>query len=344
MGSYWTFLGTYTDQESDGIYCCLMDESTGTLSDPRLAAKTAQPSFLALGPDSDILYAVNECKDGAVTAFRVEDEGGLSELNSQIIGPADPCHCSVDPSSEYLFVAHYTGGAVSILPLADDGTLYEPAVIEHEGSSVHPDRQTSPHPHSVVVGPNGKYLYVPDLGTDEVVVYRINREAGELERRSAVQVHVGAGPRHLQFHDEDAYIINELDSTLSRFAWEPSSGTLKEKATVATLEDRYEEENYTADVHAHPGSDRIYGSNRGHDSIAIIDTSDGDLELLDTESTRGECPRNFAISPEGEYLFAANQHSDTIVPFSINDSGLNATNDIVEVPQPVCIVTVDDSN
>lgn len=340
MSRFLLYVGTYTDGDSDGIYACRMDESTGKLLDATLAAEAEDPSFLALSHDHETLYAVNECEEGAVTAFRIGDDGALTERDRRVIGPADPCHCSLSPGSEHLFVAHYTGGAVSVLPIAD-GELGDPTVIEHEGSSVHPERQTAPHPHSVTVGPQGEYLYVPDLGADEIVVYDIDPDSGELRRHDVVQVREGAGPRSLRFHDGAAFLVNELDSTLSRFVRDSSTGTLEHIDTVETIEGSHDGENYPAHVSVHPNSNRVYASNRGHDSVAIVDCADDGLQVLGTESTNGEWPRHFTLSPGAEYLLSANSQSDTIVPLEIDSDGrLTVMDEVIDVPQAVCIVVV----
>ena len=338
------YLGTYTDGDSDGIYRCTMDERTGRLTNVELAAETENPSFLAVNPRRDHLYAVNEVDDGAVTAFEIGADGELTFLDEQVIGPANPCYCSVDATGQYLLVAHYTGGAVSILAVEDDG-LGEATIHDHEGKSVHPERQTAPHPHSITPGPQNEFVYVPDLGTDEVVVYDLDLAAGTLERHESVFVHEGAGPRHLEFGPggERGYLINELDSTLSVFE-QDASGGLVHVDTVDTVTSDYDGDNFTADVHVHPSGEYVYGSNRGHDSIAVVDCSNGTVGLVDTEPTRGEWPRNFALSPRGEYLFAANARSDTVSPFAVEreTGSLKAAGEPVEVPHPVCILPVDD--
>ncbi|RQG93620.1 lactonase family protein [Natrarchaeobius chitinivorans] len=334
------YVGTYTDEAGEGIYHCRVDESTGELSEPQLAAPTQNPSFLATHPHLDVLYAVNETDDGSVTAFAIADDGGLEPLDERSIGPAGPCHCSVDSTGQYLLVAHYSGGAVSVLALADDGRIGAPTVVEHEGSSVHPDRQTAPHPHSIVPGPNDEFVYVADLGTDEVVVYALNREEDALERRDVVSIHDGAGPRHVTFdaERERAYLINELDSTLSVFDWSADSGGLSHVDTVETLEGPIETENYPAAICLHPSTDYVYGSNRGHDSVAVLDCSGRDLELVETVSTGGEWPRSMTLSSGGKYLIVANEHSETIVPFAVgDDGGLEELEGRVSVPHPVCV-------
>ncbi len=340
MTTYRTFLGTYTRNGSEGIYEARMDTEAGAIVDVEVAARTDDPSFLATDPTESYLYAANEIEAGSVTAYRIEEDG-LIELDRLEIGPAAPCHVSVDDTGSYVFAAHYFGGATSIAPIHDDGRLGPATVYGHEGSSVHPDRQTEPHPHSANVGPSNERLYVPDLGTDEIVIYEIDRKAGELHHRTSVDLHEGAGPRHMAWdvENETAYVINELDSTLTRYRWKADSGALFHQATVDTLRDDPVDENYPADLHVHPNGRYVYGSNRGEDNIAVFDASGAGISLIALESTRGEWPRNFTLSPAGDHLFVANEHSDNIVTFEIDSDGvLTRTGHETDVPMPVCIL------
>jgi len=336
-------VGTYTDEESEGIYTYRIDvEDDVSIRSETVTQLGDNPSFLAVHPSGEFLYAVQEVEDGRVTAFRRNADGSLSRLNQESSGASGPCHCSVHPSGEYLLVAHYTGGAVSILPIRADGEVAPPAEIHrHEGLSVHPERQTPPHPHSITPGPNGRHLYVPDLGTDEIVVYGF--EDGSLERTEAVSLDDGAGPRHLTFHPNEqfAYVINELDSTVTVLE-RTDRGSLVERGTVSTLPADYHGENITADIHVHPSGEWVYGSNRGHDSIVTfaVDRDGGELMPVDYVHTGGEWPRNFALDATGQVLFAENQHSNTILAFRIEESTGEPikTDTVVENPAPTCML------
>ncbi|RQG87814.1 lactonase family protein [Natrarchaeobius halalkaliphilus] len=335
------FVGTYTDTESEGIYRCRVDEPTGSIDDIELVAATDDPSFLAVDPTHRFLYAVNEVDTGAVTAYRITTGNDLEEINRQSIGPADPCYCSLDRTGNYLFVAHYTGGAVSILPIDDDGSVNEPTVTHHSGSSVDPDRQTAPHPHSIVPGPDTDFVYVPDLGTDDVVVYELDRTAGALRERTSVSVQEGAGPRHIEFDSEGsrAYLINELNSTITAFEWDRRSGELSPIETVSTLPNEFDGDNITADIHVHPSGSFVYGSNRGHDSIAVFELTENGLERLEIVETGGSWPRNFCLGSSGESLWVANAHTDTIVGFELvgSDGTIVQIGSSVSVAKPVCL-------
>lgn len=263
MSEQVAYVGTYTDKESEGIYTYHIDiKDDVTIRSETVTQIGDNPSFLAVHPSGEFLYAVHDVEDGRVTAFRRDTDGSLRRLNQESSGASRPCHCSVHPSGEYLLIAHYTGGAVSTLPIRADGGVAPPAETHrHEGSSVHPERQTQPHPHSITPGPTGRHLYVPDLGTDEIVVYEF--DDGALERADAVSIDDGAGPRHLTFHPNEqfAYVINELDSTVTVLE-RTDRGSLLERGTVSTLPPDYGGENITADIHVHPSGVWVYGSNR----------------------------------------------------------------------------------
>ncbi|WP_258560452.1 lactonase family protein [Halorhabdus salina] len=332
-----TYVGTYTDGDSDGIYA--HETTAGQLGDGQLAAPATDPSYLTIHPSGNYFYAVNEVAEGAVTAFAIDDEGELNQLNRRSIGPADPCHCSVDPTGQYLLVAHYTGGAISVVPIGADGSLGESTVHEREGSSVDPDRQTAPHPHTIRPGPDGRFVYVADLGTDEIVRYVLDDDAGTLDAKEAVSLHEGAGPRQFDYGpDGTVYCVNELDSTLTVLDRE-ADGTLTIRETVETVPADYDGENAPGAVAVHPSGWFVYASNRGHDSIATFEVTSTGLEAVEIVSTRGECPRDFALDPDGDYLLVVNADTDSIVPFAIDDAigTLDATGQTVTAPSPVCV-------
>ncbi|WP_247004334.1 lactonase family protein [Halosolutus gelatinilyticus] len=340
------FVGTYTSGASDGLYTCdITPDEAPTLRRSESSELADNPSFLTLHPTCRRLYAVHEVEAGSVTAIAIDDEGrGLRRLNRVDSGASGPCHSSVHPSGDFLFVAHYTGAAVSVIPIWRDGTLAPTSdIVSHEGSSADPERQAGAHPHSVIPGPDGRFLYVPDLGTDEIVVYELDERNGAIERAGAFGAEPGAGPRHLEFHPNGryGYVINELDSTLTALERDPETGSLSEIATRSTLPPSFDGENATADVHVHPSGRWVYGSNRGHDSIAIfeINNETGAITPAGHESTRGEWPRHFAIDDTGAFLFAENRASDTIVVFRIDEGtgALAATGETISIPEPVCM-------
>jgi 6-phosphogluconolactonase len=247
-------------------------------------------------------------------------------------------------------VANYLGGSAAVFPVLDGGDLGEAScVARHEGSGPNPKRQQQPHPHSANLGPNEDFVYVPDLGTDRVMIYRLDVERAVIEPSDpdSAELAPGSGPRHMTFHPNErfAYVINELGNTITGFAYDAETGALEEIETVPTLPEGFDGENKTADIHITPSGKFLYGSNRGHDTLVIyrIDEETGKLTFVGHEPTQGKTPRNFAIDPTGQYLLAANRESDNIVIFRIDgETGkLEPTGQIVEVPAPVCIVMME---
>jgi 6-phosphogluconolactonase len=352
-GGHFVYIGTYTGAKSKGIYLSRLDPASGTLAKPALAAEAVNPTFLALHPNGGVLYAANEIgnfggkKAGAVGAFRIDRaSGALTLLNQAASVGAGPCHVVVDATGKTVLVANYGGGSVAALPIRADGSLGEAtAFVQHQGSSVDPRRQEGPHAHCVNLDAANRFAFVTDLGLDKVLIYRLDPAQGALVANDppSASVKPGAGPRHLAFHPAGrfAYVINEMGSTLTAFAYDAARGALRELETVSTLPTGFTGGNSTAEVVAHPSGKFLYGSNRGHNSIAVyaIDAAQGKLTLVEHQSTRGRTPRNFAIDPTGRWLLAANQDTDNIVLFRIDaQSGrLAATEQVIEVGAPVCI-------
>jgi 6-phosphogluconolactonase len=352
------YIGTYTagQSTSKGIYLLDMDPVSGELSPPRLAGEAVNPSFLAIHPTRKFLYAVGEMSDfegrrsGAVSAFAIAPESGeLTLLNQQPSGGRGPCHVVVDHEGRHVLVANYSSGSAAVLPIDADGRLGEPtAVVQHEGSGPNERRQQGPHAHAVNLDPAGRYAFVADLGVDKVFVYRFDRTTGALTPNDppAAGVAPGAGPRHFAFHPGGglAYVINELLSTVTAFAYYPDRGVLRELQTVPTLPAGFDEENTTAEIRVHPSGRFLYGSNRGHDSIAAfsIDQGTGRLTPIGHQSTGGRTPRNFNIDPSGRWLVAANQASDTLVVLAIDQQTgrLTPAGITAEVPAPVCVTFI----
>ena len=349
------YIGTYTGAKSKGIYLSRLNLKTGALSAPALVAETPSPSFLALHPTRDLLYAVNEVDSfagqatGSVSAFAI-DRGGsaLRPLNRQPSGGKGPAHIVVDPVGVGVLVANYGGGSVAVLPIEKDGSLRTPSsVIQHTGSSVNPNRQKEPHAHSVNLDAGGRHAYVADLGIDKVMIYAFDAAKGLLTANDppSVSLPPGSGPRHFAIHPNGrfAYVINELSLTVTAFTRFAATGALTAVQTVSTLPSGTAPNPAfsTAEVQVHPSGKFLYGSNRGHDSITVfaIDEGTGRLTYVESESTQGSTPRGFGIDPTGEFLLAGNQRSDSIVVFRI-DRGTGALTPAgvsVEVGAPVCI-------
>lgn len=352
-GDLLVFFGTYTRTGSEGIYTYRMDPESGALERLSVVSGIENPSFLALHPSGRHLYAVSEIaefegqKTGTVSAYSIDSASGqLSFLNLQPSAGAIPCHLVVDQAGRNLLLATYTGGTVASFPIDSEGRL-GPAVsvIQHEGSSVDPVRQTGPRAHSINLDPGNRFAVAADLGTDEVMVYRFDTATGVLEPNEppSVSVAPGGGPRHFAFHPSGrfGYVINEMGSTVTAFRYDGEKGTLDPIQTITTLPEDFQGVTHTAEVRVHPSGRFLYGSNRGHDSIAIfsIDQETGQLTARGQEPTRGKTPRNFEIDPAGTWLLAANQDSDSVVVFRIDSQtgALEATGQTADVPMPVCI-------
>lgn len=342
------FLGTYTRDQSRGIYVTRLDPVTGRLTAPELAAEARNPSFLALHPSRQFLYAVSELDgSGGVSAFALDPATGrLRGLNQQPSGGRGPCHVSVDHTGRMLLVANYSSGSVAALPIRDDGSLAPPvSVVQHVGASVHPRRQGGPHAHCILPDPQNRRALVCDLGVDKVFAYPLDAAGGGLLTNgvAAATLPPGAGPRHLTFsaNGRFVYVINELNSTLAVFAYQSRRGEFSLRQTVGTLPADFTGENTTADIHVHPGGKFLYGSNRGHDSLAVfaINRATGRLSLIEHVPTGGRTPRNFGLDPTGRWLLAANQNSDSVVVFRVDDrtGRPTPTGQVLEVGAPVCV-------
>jgi 6-phosphogluconolactonase len=354
MGEYFVYVGTYTVQKSSkGIYVCRFDSATGKLTSLELAADTVNPTFLAVHPNRRFLYAANEISDykgqksGGVSAFAIDrGTGKLTFLNEVASRGADPCHLVVDKTGKYVLVANYTGGSVAVFPVGADGRLgAATAFVQHAGSSVNPARQEGPHAHSINLSPDNRFAIAADLGLDELLVYRFDPARGTVAANNPpfAKVNPGAGPRHFTFlpGGSFAYVINEMGSTVTAFSYDAAGGVLRTLQTISTLPKGFAGQNDDAEVQALPSGKFLYGSNRGHDSIAVfaIDAGRGTLTPVEHVSTQGKTPRNFAIDPTGAYLLAENQDSDSIVVFHIDSKTgrLTPTGQTLEVPSPVCV-------
>ena len=344
---YLVYLGTwYTAEESPGIHVCRFNAATGELVFLGLAAETSNSDFLAVHPNGRYIYATSE-KLGTVAAFAIDrGTGKLRFLNKINAGGADPTHIDIDPMGRAVGIANYTGGSTSVLRVNEDGRLGEmTAIVHHTGSSVNPKRQEGPHPHSVNFAPDNRFAVAVDLGADKLLVYRYDAAVGSLaaSHQEYVTVHPGAGPRHFAFHPTGrfAYVINEFESTVTAFAYDAEGGSLEALQTITTLPQGFAGANLTAEVRVHPSGRFLYGSNRGHNSIAVfsIDSEKGTLTPVEIVSSRGDWPRNFRIDPTGRYLINANRDSDKVVVFGIDQrSGrLTPTGQVIDIDAPVCV-------
>jgi 6-phosphogluconolactonase len=347
------YIGTYTGDASKGIYAFRFDDGTGALTPVGLVAETKSPSFLAVSPNRKFLYAVNEIssfegeKAGSVTAFSIDEQSGkLTPLNAKSSKGDGPCHLAVDATGKFLAIANYGGGNFSLLPVGADGRLGDSvAILVNGGSGPDKERQEGPHAHAVVFDARNRYLLGADLGLDRVFVYKFDPATGAVGANdpASVQLAPGAGPRHVAFHPTLplVFAINELTSTITTLSWDPASGRLAAAGSVSSLPAGYSSDNSTAEIAVHPNGRFLYGSNRGHDSVAVFAIAPtGNLTLVEHESTRGQTPRNFAIDPAGKWLIAANQKSNSLAVFSIDQGSgaLTPVGPLAPVGTPVCVL------
>jgi 6-phosphogluconolactonase len=345
------YIGTYTSGKSQGIYVYRLNMTTGELSHLKTVANVVDPSFLTIDRKRRFLYAVNEVSQfegkpsGALSSFSIDPKtGDLKYLNQKPSQGGSPCYVTLDRTERFVLLANYEAGNVSVLPIKRDGSLDAAvSVMQHVGSSVNRDRQLGPHAHCITLDRWNRYAFAVDLGIDKVMIYRFDSRKGTLTNHASVQIKPGAGPRHLTFHPNNryAYVINELDSTLTTCAYDSNRGALRPQQTISTLPAGYSEASFCADVHVSPSGKFLYGSNRGHDSIVVfaIDKRSGELTLVEHVSTGGKWPRNFTIDPTGTFLLAANQKSDSVVTFRMDPTTgrLKPTGHTAEIPTPVCL-------
>ncbi|HEY1114947.1 MAG TPA: lactonase family protein [Chitinophagaceae bacterium] len=345
---HYLFVGTYTATGSKGIYVYRFDAGTGALEPVGHTDSASNPSFLALHPGGNYLYACNENNPGAVSAFAFDrGSGRLTFLNGQPSGGAHPAYVAVDRSGQWLLAGNYSGGNLSAFPINGNGSLQPfSQLVQHRGSSVDQQRQTSPHVHATLFGPGDDYVYVPDLGMDKVMVYKFDKDAKEpLEEASPkhVKTEPGSGPRHLAFHPNGrwAYLMEEMGGTVSAYRYK--RGALQCQQRIAAHPDTAKGPFGSADIHVSPDGRFLYASNRASENnlaIFAIDERKGTLRPVGYQSTLGEQPRNFTLDPSGRYLLAANQRSGTVVVFrrEAQTGLLQPTGVQVSIPQPVCLL------
>jgi len=356
-GESLVYFGTYTGAKSQGIYVSRFNSTTGKLSAPELAAETKNPTFLALSPGGHFLYAGTDMTDadgkrtGAVSAFAVENKTGkLMPLNQKSSGGnGSPCHLVVDATGKCLLVANYGSGSITALPIRDDGSLGETVTtIQHTGSGPNPQRQAGPHAHFIMPSPDNRFTLDCDLGLDKIFINHLDAKNAKLLPNNPpfATVAPGSGPRHFVFsHDgKFVYVINEMGGTITVFSYAATNAAMTEAQTISTLPKDFSGTNTAAEIALHPNGKFLYGSNRGHDSIAVfsVDQKTGRLTFVEHQSTQGRTPRHFAIDPTGRWLLVENQASDSVVVFAIDadTSKLKPTGQSITVGSPVCAVFV----
>lgn len=333
----------------EGIFVYHMADPDGRLELVRQTARSiSNPFFIALHPRADVLYSITD-PDGErlVSALSLDRSSGeLTLMNQQPTQGGYPCYVAVDPTGRSVVVANYEGGSVASYPIEADGSLRESgSFFQHVGSSIDQDRQQEPHAHCFWIAADGRFAFANDLGTDQVMIYALDAEAGTLTpgEQPFARVRAGGGPRHFIIAPDNrhAYVINELGNTITAFAYDAERGLLLEQSMVSTLPEDFDGVTHTADLALTPDGRFLYGTNRGHDSIAMFtrDSQSGGLTPNGIEPSRGVMPQNLTITPDGSLLFVANTKGDNLVAFRIDgDSGRLEFSCETEMPSPVCAV------
>lgn len=352
-GAMRMYIGTYTGPKSRGIYVSTLDPATGAIGEPTLAGEATDPSFLAIAPGGKFLYSADESAkppgSGAVSAFAIQADGKLKHLNDQPLA-GGPCYITTDKTGHIVLAAQYGNGTVASFTTGDDGALSPIVTLDaHKGVGSDPKRQEGPHAHCVDMDPANRYALSCDLGLDKVIVYRLDAATGKLTPNDPpfAAVNAGSGPRHLAFHPSGkfVYVINEMASTVTAFSYDAERGALAQIETVLTLPPGYKGDSSCAEIAVHPSGKFLYGSNRGHNSIAVfrINEQTGKLTAAGHAPTGGKNPRGFGIDPSGRWLIAGNQNSDTLVEFKIDPAtgALESTDKPIDLASPVCVKFVE---
>ncbi|MCH2201679.1 MAG: lactonase family protein [Fuerstiella sp.] len=346
------FVSAFKSGEEGGIHAFRFSSDTGRLQLLHRTSGINNPFFIAISPDEKFLYAIDSADftdeiHEFVAAYAIHGRTGkLKRLNRVSARGTASCYLDVDATGKTVVVANYFTGSVAAFPVLDDGSLATAAsLIQHSGSSVDRDRQQGPYAHSIVVSPDNRFALAADLGIDRVLIYRLASDSAVLtpgEPQSSVLLPPGSGPRHLVFHPNGkwVYVINELGNTVSLFDYCSSSGTLTSRQIISTVPADFSGTSHTADLKISPNGKFLYGSNRGHDSIAVYHiASDGRLNLESLEPTRGQGPQNLLVTPDNRWLLCANMPGNNVTVFAIDsDTGmLTATGNPISVPMPACI-------
>ncbi len=339
------YIGTQ-DPARMGITVAEFDSSTGTLSAPKLVIETRDPAHFTLSADRKRLYMCNTGTPGGVSAFAVEDHktGALKLLNYKESKGRGPSYVSVDGSGRYVLDANYGGGYVEVYSLAADGSLdQQTALVQHEGSSVHPERQTKPYAHWFRTDPTNRFGLVADLGTDRIVVYRFDEKTGKITPNDPpfYKVNGGSGPRHLAFHPNGKWLYGaqELSNEVLAFNWDSNKGTLVQFQAVKTLPEDFNSPNTAAEIAVREDGKFLYVTNRGHDSIVVyaIDAKTGELTLKQRVPARGKVPRYFTFDPTSHWLIVSNQEGGNLAVFSVDQKSgeLMPRGEPVALPKPM---------
>lgn len=339
------YVGSYNDNVAPGIYQMAFDTASGAMRLISSISSVINPSFIAVDNENNKLYAVSEHAAGSLLSYDIDNVSKtLSKLNEQMTLGADPCHVAFDNTQKIIITTNYSGGSISVYPIAANGSIGNISQhITYSGHGICPDRQEMAHPHSTWISPSNKWGFMNNLGEDKLYIYQLDVTNAALILHDTVPVEPGAGPRHSVFHPNGQYfyVMNELNNTITIYRFDDNIGSISHLQTISTLPEPFEGESIGADIHITPDGKFLYGSNRGHDSIAMYAiASNGLLKIIGFQSTGGAIPRNFSIDPFGKFLIAANQETNTIVSFRIQavSGELRESGHEIKIPaKPVCI-------
>ena len=346
------FISSFAPGEQGAIHACRLDLQSGKLTNVGQTSDVEHPFFIVVSPDKRFLYSIHAPgqfggdQDEQVAAYKIHGPTGkLQLLNRQSARGSAACYLDIDDSGKTVVVANYSTGSVVSLPVNPDGSLGKPAsFVQHTGSSVDKNRQTGPHAHSIVISPDNRFAFAADLGLDQVLSYRLNPKTAMLQPHTQpfVRTPPGGGPRHLTFHPNgrNMYVINELTNSVTGFTYAPNTGMLIEQKTLSTLPTDFEGTSYCADLKITPDGKFLYGTNRGHDSIAAYRIADdGELSLLAIIPSLGKGPQNLAITSDGKLLLCANMPGKNVAVFRIDSKTgtLTSVGSPLNITSPSCI-------
>jgi len=346
------FVSAFAAGDEGAIHAFRFDSKAGTLTPQHQTTDVEHPFFLVISPDGRFLYSIDTDKFGGtedefVAAYSIKGRSGkLARLNRQSAKGSASCYLDIDATGKTVVLANYSTGSVAALPVRKDGTLGKAtSFVQHEGSSINPKRQKAPYAHSIEVSPDNRFALAADLGIDKVMIYQLDAAKAKLTAGNAqafVTVDPGSGPRHLTFHPDgkSVYLINELNNTVTYFKYASESGELASQQTISTLPADFDGVSHCADLKITPNGKFLYGTNRGHDSVAIYEIGDdGRLTLVKIEPSLGKGPQNLFITPDGKWLLCANMPGNNLIVFKIDSkTGLiTAHGDPISIKMPSCI-------
>ncbi|HEY2420433.1 MAG TPA: lactonase family protein [Neobacillus sp.] len=340
------YAGTYTNGDSKGIYSFVLDTQKGEITDVQVAAVLENPTYLSISKDHQYLYSViKEGGNGGVAAFSIDAQTGeLKLLNSEVSAGSPPCHVSINREQQFVFSTNYHKGTVeSYVIQKTTGEITPPvSIIKHEGHGPDP-RQEKPHTHFADMTPDGKYLAVAELGSDQLITYHVG-ENGELAEVNRLALSHGSGPRHLAFHPVNpsiAYLMTEFSSEIFVLSYNGEDGSFSEVQTISTLPEGFEENNQGSAIHLSSDGRFVYTGNRGHNSIAVFATNQetGKLCFVEHVSTEGDWPRDFVLDPTENFIIGSNQNSSSLALFKRDTvtGKLTLLQKDILMPNPVCV-------